>query len=166
MTTHSLLVATDFSSCSREAVGYASMLAAGLGASVVIGYVADPNVFNSAYLAEKIGAAFLTMTAEQVKAAADEVIADELSALVHAVKKSGVSCKSVILEGQPAQALTNYANEHDCTMMVVGTRGHSNLEHFMYGSTTDRLLRIAGCPVLVVREKSEHTHSPKSKTTH
>lgn len=164
MATHSLLVATDFSSCSREAIDYATGLAAGLGASVVIGYVADPNVFNSAYLAEKIGAGFLSMTAEQVKAAAAEVIAAELTTIVHAVKKSGVSCKSVVLEGQPAQALTDYANENNCTMMVVGTRGHSNLEHFMYGSTTDRLLRTAGCPVLVVREKAENTAKSKAKS--
>lgn len=163
MATRSLLVATDFSECSREAISYAATLAGGLGANLVIGYVTDPNVFNSAYIADKIGTSFLSMTAEQVRDAANTIIGEELSVLVHSVKKNGTHCTPVILDGPPAQALTDYATAHGCLMIVVGTRGHSNLEHFMYGSTTDRLLRLAGCPVLVVREKAVEKSGGKKK---
>lgn len=154
MASHSILVATDFSACSADAANYAATLAVGLGAGIILAYVADDNVFNSKFLVDKIGTSFLSMTAEQAREAAREIVNTELDALAHTLRKLKAHCSTVILEGQPAQALTEFAVENDCSMIVVGTHGHSNLEHFMYGSVTDRLLRLAGCPVLVVRKKA------------
>lgn len=155
MTAHSILVATDFSACSIEAANYAATLAVGLGGNIILAYVADDNVFNSKFLVDKIGTAFLSMTAEQARNAAHEIVDTELDTLAHTLRKLKAHCSTVILEGPPAQALTEYAEENNCLMIVVGTHGHSNLEHFMYGSVTDRLLRLAGCPVVVVRKKAE-----------
>ncbi len=169
MAAHPILVATDFSETSREAVEQAVVVAAGLNTKLVIAYVAEDNVFNSSYLADKIGTSFLSMTAEQVREAAHNIITIELNTLVHKVKKNGVQCSSTILNGQPAKALSEYATDNACMMIVVGTHGHSNLGHLMFGSTTDRLLRIAGCPVLVVRKnfapaKSAADSKPASKS--
>ncbi|GAB1429643.1 universal stress protein [Ignavibacteria bacterium] len=154
MASQSILVATDFSECSADAANYAATLAVGLGANIVLAYVADDNVFNSKFLTDKIGTAFIAMTAEQAREAAREIVDAELDALAHTLRKLKAHCSTVILEGSPATALTEFAVKNDCSMIVVGTHGHSNLEHFMYGSVTDRLLRLAGCPVLVVRKKA------------
>ncbi len=56
-----------------------------------------------------------------------------------------------ILEGQAYKELINYANQEQIDMIVLGIRGHSFLEQFLVGSTTDRIISQAPCPVLAVR---------------
>jgi nucleotide-binding universal stress UspA family protein len=57
----------------------------------------------------------------------------------------------VVLEGQPYQELITYAGKINADMIVLGIRGHSLLEKFLVGSTTDRVISRASCPVLAVR---------------
>ena len=57
----------------------------------------------------------------------------------------------VVLEGRPYQELITYAGKIDADMIVLGIRGHSLLEKFLVGSTTDRVISRASCPVLAVR---------------
>lgn len=57
----------------------------------------------------------------------------------------------VVLEGQPYQELITYAEKIGADMIVLGIRGHSLLEKFLVGSTTDRVISRASCPVLAVR---------------
>ena len=63
-------------------------------------------------------------------------------------------CTPVItlLEGQPYTELIQYADGKKVDMMVLGVHGHSLLEQFLVGSTTDRVIGRATCPVLAVRE--------------
>ena len=58
---------------------------------------------------------------------------------------------TVLLEGTPYQELISYAQQKEIDMIVLGIHGHNLWEKFMVGSTTDRLIRRAPCPVLVVR---------------
>ena len=58
---------------------------------------------------------------------------------------------TVVLEGQPYQELIDYAGRINADMIVLGVRGHSLLEKFLVGSTTDRVISRASCPVLAVR---------------
>jgi nucleotide-binding universal stress UspA family protein len=66
-------------------------------------------------------------------------------------------CTPVItlLEGQPYTELIRYADKKKVDMMVLGVHGHSLLEQFLVGSTTDRIIGRATCPVLAVREPLE-----------
>ena len=57
----------------------------------------------------------------------------------------------VISTGKPAQALVEAARAHAVDLIVVGDAGLSALDRFFLGSTADRLLRVATCPVLVHR---------------
>lgn len=61
---------------------------------------------------------------------------------------------TVVLEGQPYQELINYAKKINADMIVLGLRGHSLLEKFLVGSTTDRIISRASCSVLAVRQIS------------
>ena len=63
-------------------------------------------------------------------------------------------CTPVItlLEGQPYTELNHYATRKKIDMMVLGVHGHSLLEQFLVGSTTDRVIGRATCSVLAVRE--------------
>jgi nucleotide-binding universal stress UspA family protein len=50
--------------------------------------------------------------------------------------------------------LLNYAEQKNVDMIVLGVRGHSLLEQFLIGSTTDRVISRASCPVLTVRQSA------------
>ncbi|MFT5702295.1 MAG: nucleotide-binding universal stress UspA family protein [Desulforhopalus sp.] len=58
---------------------------------------------------------------------------------------------ATLLTGEPYRELLKYAKEYGIDMIVLGTRGHTLWEKLMVGSTTERVLREAPCPVLTVR---------------
>jgi nucleotide-binding universal stress UspA family protein len=67
------------------------------------------------------------------------------------VRAVGVPVDGVILSGNAAQVLGKAAEEWGSSLLVVGYRGHSKLHHLFLGSTADRVVEHAPCPVLVVR---------------
>jgi nucleotide-binding universal stress UspA family protein len=60
--------------------------------------------------------------------------------------------KFVVLEGSVTEELKKYAQENETDIIVMPTRGMSELEHIVLGSTTERMVRVAPCPVLTVRK--------------
>ena len=59
---------------------------------------------------------------------------------------------TAVLEGEPYQELLAFADRKKVDLIVLGVRGHGLLEKFMVGSTTDRVISRAECPVLAVRQ--------------
>jgi nucleotide-binding universal stress UspA family protein len=64
--------------------------------------------------------------------------------------------RTELLAGQPYEELTKYAVTHNIDLIVLGVRGHSLMETLFLGSTTDRVVRQAPCPVLSVRPTGSH----------
>ncbi|MDH3730854.1 MAG: universal stress protein [Acidimicrobiia bacterium] len=64
----------------------------------------------------------------------------------------GVDAERVDLEGYPADAVAKYASEHGADMIVVGSRGRGAVASLVLGSTSHRLIHIAECDLLVVKE--------------
>jgi len=61
----------------------------------------------------------------------------------------------VILQGAPYKELISYAQKEEVDMIVLGIHGHNLFEKFLVGSTTDRIINRAPCPVLAVRKTKE-----------
>jgi nucleotide-binding universal stress UspA family protein len=59
---------------------------------------------------------------------------------------------TAVLEGEPYQELLAFADRKKVDLIVLGVRGHGLLERFLVGSTTDRVISRAECPVLAVRQ--------------
>jgi nucleotide-binding universal stress UspA family protein len=57
--------------------------------------------------------------------------------------------------GRPYQEVLGLARELDTDLIVLSTRGHSGLKHLLLGSTAERVVRGATCPVLVARKRKE-----------
>lgn len=75
------------------------------------------------------------------------------TALDHAVERAhaaGVATQVELVDAKPAQALMQVADEHDATVIVVGTSGESPLKGAMLGSTPHKLLHLSTRPVLCV----------------
>jgi nucleotide-binding universal stress UspA family protein len=64
---------------------------------------------------------------------------------------SGRQVHSNILTGGPSEALVHYFRAHDYDLVVMASHGRSGLPRLVLGSVAERVMRDAGCPVLVVR---------------
>jgi len=59
----------------------------------------------------------------------------------------------VVQMGEPWKEITNLAKRWNIDLILLGSRGLTGLKHALLGSTAERVVRHAPCPVLVVREK-------------
>jgi nucleotide-binding universal stress UspA family protein len=59
----------------------------------------------------------------------------------------------LIRRGTPHQEIAQAARELEADLIIIATNGYTGLAHVLLGSTTERVVRHAPCPVLVVREK-------------
>ena len=66
-------------------------------------------------------------------------------------KSSGLDAEPIILKGSAAEKILDFAHKHDIDMIVVGSLGKSGIEHFTLGSVSEKIVRYAKVPVLVVR---------------
>lgn len=64
---------------------------------------------------------------------------------------------AILLRGEPYRELIQYGREKGVDMIVLGIRGHTLWETLMVGSTTDRVIRDAFCPVLAVQPMDEYS---------
>ena len=60
--------------------------------------------------------------------------------------------RQLVRGNEPAEDLISVANETDADLIVIATHGYTGLKHALLGSTTERVVRHAHCPVLVVRQ--------------
>ena len=66
------------------------------------------------------------------------------------LKQSGVPFRDKIEEGRAGEIIPRVADSDGCDVIVMGSRGRSELKGLVLGSVTHRVLRTATCPVLVV----------------
>jgi nucleotide-binding universal stress UspA family protein len=67
------------------------------------------------------------------------------------IKLTGREVKTVVLRGNPAEALAEYAAKNGVDLIVIATHGRSGVSRWVWGSVADRILRSACVPVLMVR---------------
>lgn len=56
-----------------------------------------------------------------------------------------------VLVGVPYEEIIKFADKENIDLIVIGTYGRSGLERFIFGSTAERVVRRAPCPVMTVR---------------
>lgn len=151
-TIKNILVPTDFSDHANNAISYAKAMAKGIEASLHVIHVVEPIVYPADWGYSQVG--FVDLEKELVTAAEKE-----LARLSETLKSEGFDVKTEVLSGRASDRIVEYAGKHHIDMIAIATHGRSGLEHFLFGSTTERVLRKADCPVLAVRVPK---HSKKS----
>jgi len=144
----SILVPIDFSVHSKNALKYAIPLAEQFGASLHLVFVVEPTVYPADL---GFGQVVLPGIEEELR----EKGAEELQALIDREIGSRVHATSIVRTGSPHQEILSEAEEKNVDMIVVATHGHSGVEHMLFGSTADRIVRHAKCPVLTIRPEVE-----------
>jgi len=82
----------------------------------------------------------------------DELKADAAKALREFTQTCGVAPVSanIIEAATPVAGINEYADATAADLIVMGTHGWRGLDHLMFGSTTERVLHSAACPVLTI----------------
>ena len=140
----SILVPTDFSECSEKALNYAMAYAEQFRASLTLLYVVE-----IAY-----GSEAGVINFEKYKQEANDEGKKKLVAIAKRFSKS-IPTKSSVRIGAPYDEIVRYAQEANTDLIIISTHGRSGLKRFFLGSTAEKVVRHAPCPVLVVRER-EH----------
>ncbi len=139
-----ILVATDGSEYTKNAVKKALSLAKMLDAEIVGLYVVDLSPI-------------VPMTLDETTFPMVEFMRNEGDDVLKSLKKQaegmGVRIKLMKREGIPADEIIEAAKEEDVDLIVIGTLGRSALEKLLLGSVAEKVIRHAPCPVFVVREK-------------
>jgi nucleotide-binding universal stress UspA family protein len=130
------LVAMDYSASSRRAARSAMQLL-GPGATLSLAHV-EPEADLRA-----IGHEGLAEIYERGVAAFNEELTTELGSA------GDVTIDTVLLRGEPAPALLDFAASHKCDLVAAGTQGTPALERHFVGSVSTALLRGARCIVLI-----------------
>ncbi len=164
-----ILVGCDFSEDSKLAFDWALSLAQEFQTQLYLAHVIrpeEPVQFSELdYLklqqGDNIGwnrSEFLNLKAktsheiEEKKAKFLARIERQLLNMVPEDSQSWCTPATVVLEGTPYQELIEYGEQKQVDLIVLGVRGHSLLETFIVGSTTDRVISRATCPVLAIRQ--------------
>ncbi len=169
-----ILVGCDFSPDSKQAVDYALSLAQEFEAQLHLAHVIrlmekEPFWGTDEPQSAKDGISAWNLQGDlnpRIKPAGTESgnkpkvierIEQQLLGLVPEDCQHWCTPVTAILEGQPYRELIDYADKQKVDLMVLGIHGHNFLERVIVGSTTDRVISGANCPVLAVRTTGKET---------
>jgi nucleotide-binding universal stress UspA family protein len=142
-----MLVPTDFRSGSRAALERAVTCLAPEGGKVVVLHVID------LHLLEHTLCLFPKAEEADVRTRLRQQARQQYAQLASGIENEKVECELLIVEGQPFLKIVRFARDLDVDMIVMAVhRGPEHLEQFLFGSTAERVMRIAPCPVLIVPE--------------
>jgi nucleotide-binding universal stress UspA family protein len=73
------------------------------------------------------------------------------------ITTAGLKGEVAIVHGTPFRVITETAKERQVDLIIMGTQGRTGLSHLLLGSVAERVVRLAPCPVLVVRTPAATT---------
>ena len=148
-----ILIATDGSASSAEAVEFGVELAAEHEAEVLFVHVAPAlDVSDYAGYSHRFGYGYGAGGA--VLRVPHEIDAHDrapLEAAEQTAARAGVEASAKQLVGDPADEIVAYADSQHCDLIVVGSRGHGTLASVLLGSVSRRVLSESRRPVAVIR---------------
>ena len=85
--------------------------------------------------------------------AVDEAARRAIEALAGTVRAAGVHVETITCEGEPPESIIDYARSLKVDAIVMGTHGRSGIDRVVLGSTAERVVTAAPCPVVTVRHE-------------
>ncbi len=140
-----ILVPIDFSDYSKSALKYAQEFSKYFNAEIFLIYVVEPMVYPPDFSMGQI--AIPTIDIELDKRAKEE-----LEKLARNEIPEDIKFQIIIKTGKPFVEIIQTAKELDVDLIIIATHGHSGVEHILFGSTAEKVVRKAPCPVLTLRE--------------
>ncbi len=165
---HTILVPVDFSPYSTAALHYAAGIADRFSSSLVVLHVIAKEA-ETATIQRRVTPRRLPLLGAEVpplEVASDmtETVAIDLreqgkTALQHFLPPQLTTrpLEPRVVVGRPVEQILDVAQRDKVDLIVLGTHGRTGLAHAMLGSVAERVVRLAPCPVLTVRERGAAT---------
>jgi universal stress protein A len=139
-----ILVPTDFSPCSEPALKYAAELASSMKAKLVVLHVAehssdggDPE--SSKYIIPE----YISEVEKKLK--------ERLGRVTKELRLRGIDAHPLLVAGRAYADIVSTAEDLAVDLIVIATHGRTGFSHLVFGSTAEKVVRLATCPVLTVK---------------
>jgi nucleotide-binding universal stress UspA family protein len=143
-----ILVPTDFSESARNALSYGISFSREYEAELVLLHVVET-------LAVGYASDLFPVPMAEVFQEISGYARAELEKLGVEAREKGVAVRELLVQGKPSAEILRVAREETVDMIVLGTHGKGMIDKALFGSTTERVVRQAPCPVLTCHER-EH----------
>lgn len=140
MSTPVILVPVDGSEYATRAAAYALKMSVLMGARLLLLYCHRP-------FPVRLGEPHFQNAIDKIMVQANTLLEPFRSMLA----EKGVDIADLIMEGSPGEKFCEVARNESCEMVIMGSRGRSDLKGLLLGSVAHRVLQQASCTVLVVR---------------
>ena len=140
-----ILVAVDGSSFAERALAYAVDLSKKYEAKLVIVHVVLRRFYavtpsEAGVLATTVFVKEMESEGKKITAKAEEV-----------VKAAGIEYECKLVQGVPADEIVKLAKAENIDLIVMGSRGLTEVRAFLLGSVSDKVTHHAKCPTLVIK---------------
>ena len=139
-----VLVTTDFSETSLHAFGPAVSIAEKYGGKLLLIYVEEDRL---PPFAGELGSVRVGDILEMHRERASK----EIEYLAEAHFGGRIEYETMVVPGIPHREIVRISHERDVDLIVIATHGRGFMSHALFGSTTERVVRRASCPVMTVR---------------
>src|SRR5512133_1988517 len=139
-----ILIAIDFSENSEHAFEYAMTLAKQFQAELTILHVINEPVDLRGFYVPHI-------SFEQLEKEIEEGAQKMMEQFCQARMGDFTNYQTAIVTGLPNEEIIRNAADTGASLIVLGTHGRTGLDHIIFGSTAERVVRSAACPVLTIR---------------
>lgn len=136
-----ILVPTDGSEAVETAIEHAFDLAATYDATIHALYVVDDTYG---------GAGLMGVDAQDTVSELRTMGEEEVDTIATRGEDRGLTVETAVNEGLPHEGILDYADDNGIDLLVMSSRGRSGVSRFVFGSVTERVVRLSDRPVLVV----------------
>ena len=148
-----ILFPTDFSNGARAAMDHATSLAKDYQAKLILLYVIQDISIAEWYIPSSISVGDLV---EDMQKSAWQ----EMDKWIAEVSKQVKDPEKMVVRGVPFVEIIRIAKERKADLIVIGTHGRTGIDHMLFGSTAEKVVRKASCPVLTVRIAGSEFKTP------
>jgi len=139
-----ILFPTDFSQGARAAMDHAISLAQDYESKLILLYVIQDISIAEWYIPSSLSVTYLIEDMQKSAWKEMDKWGEEVSDKVKSVEK-------MVVRGVPFVEIIKTAKGKNADLIVIGTHGRTGIDHMLFGSTAEKVVRKAACPVLTVR---------------
>jgi universal stress protein A len=147
VTYNNILFCTDFSTNAQAALPYAIDLAKKYGAALHVLHIYQ----EAGHIAEFELSSDTKSDYIRVAHLAGKEMEKRLEALCEEIVKELGACERKMIRGRAHIEILRYAKETNIDLIVMASHGLTGLEHVIFGSTAERVLRESPCDVFVIK---------------
>ncbi len=140
-----ILVPIDFSDYSKAALRYSVSFSKIFNAELILVYVVEPVIYPPDFSMGQVALPTINLDL-------DTRAKEELDKLARTEINGTIKARTIVRTGKPFVEIIECAKEEDADIIIIATHGHSGVEHILFGSTAEKVVRKAPCPVLTLRE--------------